>query len=779
MSLRHSILIFFMLCASHVFATHIIGGEITYKYLGNNNYKITLKVYRDCNTGQAPFDDPAVLGVFNSANSLIKTINLGNPAITQVQPYLNNPCILTPPNICVEQAIYTSNENLPPIAGGYQLVYQRCCRNGTIVNIFDPGNVGATYLAKIPDVSVTGYNSSPYFDNYPPIAVCAGFPLSFDHSATDPDGDVLVYSFCTPYEGADALNPMPQPPSAPPYGNIIWLAPYSMMNQISSTPAMSIDPNTGLLTAFPDAIGQFVVGVCVKEYRNGVQIGEDRRDFQFNVTPCEPVVLAKFNSSIGNKDTVLACGQYGITFHNTSIGDQNHIWDFGDPSTTLDVSTAQNPSYTYPGVGDYNVMLIVNPGLPCCDTATKVVSIHLPMTADFVFDTACAKKSLHFHDHSVSFDGMLTSFNWNFNDGFPSAIENPSHNFSHGGNFNVTLIAQNEFGCKDTATHQVYVYPLPIPLAGPDTTICNIDSVHLFATGGMNYSWTPNYNLSSTNIALPAASPDTSTDYIVTVIDANGCMNTDTATILIVDTVIATAGPDTTICMNEPLQLFAEGGIYYHWEPNNLVTADVAAPFVAPTSNTTFTVTSYIGSCLDVDTVAVNVLPIPVADAGPDGLINQGEKYQLQGSGVGNFIWSPPQTLINPTSDVPIAFPLNTTTYTLTLSNEFGCSSTDTVVVVVTHVHNLWVPNAFTPNGDGTNDFFIYFTKGIKQIVEMKIYSRWGELVYSMNGSDETPWDGNALDGRQLSMGVYVYDIIAETYDGDLLTRKGNITLLR
>ena len=113
-------------------ATHIIGGEMIYKHLGNNLYKITLKVYRDCNTGQAPFDDPAYIGVYNSSGVYIDSIKIGNPAISQIQPTLNNPCILTPPNICVEQAIYTINKTLPPVSGGYTLVYQRCCRNAKI-----------------------------------------------------------------------------------------------------------------------------------------------------------------------------------------------------------------------------------------------------------------------------------------------------------------------------------------------------------------------------------------------------------------------------------------------------------------------------------------------------------------------------------------------------------------------------------------------------------------------------------------------------------------------
>ncbi len=780
MKLKYFLLIINLLITTGVFATHIIGGEITYKYLGNNNYKITLKVYRDCNTGQAPFDDPAVVGVFNSQGTLLSTINLGNPAIINIPPVLNNQCITMPPDICVEQAIYTTTESFPPITGGYQIVYQRCCRNGTIVNIYDPGNVGSTYITKIPDVNLVGYNSSPSFNNYPPTAICEGMQLSFDHSATDPDGDLLVYSFCTPYEGATAALPMPQPPSAPPYGNVVWVSLFNLNNQISSSPPMAINSTTGLLTAEPNAIGQYVVGVCVKEYRNGVYLGEDRRDFQFNVSQCNPQAVAKFKTNKGIGDTILMCGQYNIKFTDISIGDQNLIWDFGVPNSTSDTSTLSQLVYTYPGIGDYIVTLIINPGMPCSDTAYKVISIHLPIQTDFISDTVCVFSASQFQDATFSPEGFINFWKWNFDDGNNSIISNPNNTYQNGGIYNVTLISSNNFGCKDTITKSVLVHSLPDINAGTDTMICDIDSVVLSANNGVIYSWSPNYYLSNSAIANPMVQPKVSTTYFVTVTDLNNCENTDSVVILVTDTVISIAGPDTTICLYQPLQLFSNNAVYYQWEPA-ILTSDpnISNPFVYPEMNTTFTVGSFIGSCFDIDSVSVIVNPIPIANAGPGGIINQGENYQLHGSGGGTYLWSPSADLTDAKADWPIAFPLNTTTYTLTVSNDFGCATQDTLVLIVTHIHDIYVPNAFTPNGDGINDFFLYFTKGIRKINELTIYSRWGEIIYSNNGYDETPWNGTTTKNQIASLGVYVYYIVAETYDGNLISKKGNITLLR
>src|SRR6202008_4466756 len=110
-----------------------------------------------------------------------------------------------------------------------------------------------------------------------------------------------------------------------------------------------------------------------------------------------------------------------------------------------------------------------------------------------------------------------------------------------------------------------------------------------------------------------------------------------------------------------------------------------------------------------------------------------------------------------------IASPLNTITYTLTATAGNGCKAMDSVTVNVTHIHLIIVPNAFTPNGDGLNDFFTFFTKGIARITSVKIFDRWGEMVYSSSGN-ETGWDGT-YKGMECQIETYVYLIVGVTYD--------------
>ena len=179
--------------------------------------------------------------------------------------------------------------------------------------------------------------------------------------ATDPDGDSLVYELFMPYHGATQFDPMPQPPYAPPYPNIQWLNPYSTNDMMGGVP-LAIDPQTGELSCTPGSLGQFVVGIKVKEYRNGQFISETKRDFQFNVVNCPNLTVASIYSP------VIVCGSYTAQFTNTSMNAATYFWNFGDGATLADTSNIFNPSYTYPDTGTYTLMLIAYSGInPACN----------------------------------------------------------------------------------------------------------------------------------------------------------------------------------------------------------------------------------------------------------------------------------------------------------------------------------------------------------------------------------------------------------------------------
>ena len=279
------VILSFGVFAPNLRATHIVGGEITYRCLGNNNFEVTLTVYRDCYNGLAPFDTLASIGVFDFLWNLKRELLIRYVRDDTIPVVLTDPCLAIPPGVCVHRSSYKAVVNLPYQIGGYNLAYQRCSRNQLIRNIPNPLTVGATYTAVIGERALQECNSSARFNNWPPVAICVNKPIDFDHSATDPDGDSLVYKLCVPYEGATQQFPIPQPPNPGPYQEVTWLPPYSLNNVLGGQP-LTIDPKTGFLTGVPNTIGNFVVGVCVEEYRKGRLLSTTRRDFQYNVADC-------------------------------------------------------------------------------------------------------------------------------------------------------------------------------------------------------------------------------------------------------------------------------------------------------------------------------------------------------------------------------------------------------------------------------------------------------------------------------------------------------------
>lgn len=274
--MKSILLLFTLLTSFSSYATHIIGGEIKYEYQGDDIYKITLLVYRDCLNGQAPFDDPGYIGIYDGSNNLVEMHTVALLQVTSIPVAAN--CAGIPSNICAEQGIYETIATLPPLTGGYTLTYQRCCRSQIIGNLVAPLDEGMTISTTIPDPALATDNNSPAFENYPPTAFCVGIPIYFDHAATDADGDSLVYEFCNGVAGADAINPMPAPAPPPPYASVIYLAPYSGAYPFNSDPPLAINAQTGLITGTPASIGVFTLGINVKEYRNGILIGEHRRE---------------------------------------------------------------------------------------------------------------------------------------------------------------------------------------------------------------------------------------------------------------------------------------------------------------------------------------------------------------------------------------------------------------------------------------------------------------------------------------------------------------------
>ncbi|MBK9175560.1 MAG: gliding motility-associated C-terminal domain-containing protein [Flavobacteriales bacterium] len=437
-------------------ATHIIGGELYYDHLGGSQYQVTLKLYRDC-TGIV-FDPSAAIGVFDGVtNELIQVQSISFPGGSFIPITLDSPCLTLPPNVCVETTSYVSLFTLPPSPNGYVLSYQRCCRTSIINNLLNPGDLGLTVTTRIPGQSIP-VNSSARFNELPPVALCLNAPLAFDHSATDPDGDSLVYSLTTPYNGGTSTAPQPNPPAAPPYALLPWGAGYSENYPMDSNPAIAIDPVTGLLTVTPTLQGNFTVGVMVQEYRSGVLLTETRRDFLFKVVACDATVTAGMAGQAASD----YCDDLTIAFVNTSNGASVWHWDFGVPGVEDDTSNVQSPVFTFPEPGTYTVTQIANPGTTCADTTSAVFMVYFSPQPFFTPPPPfCGNDPVILVAEGVF--GPNAVLQWQFGSGSvpPSSADSiVTVQFSGPGTHPVSLLV-TENGCSTVFTESIVNHPQP------------------------------------------------------------------------------------------------------------------------------------------------------------------------------------------------------------------------------------------------------------------------------------------------------------------------------
>jgi len=464
--MKQIIIILFSFLSTLSHSSHIVGGDIYYDDLGGNNYRFTVAVYRDCLSTGAAFDSPLNLAVYTSNGMLIQNVTATFPGSNVLPVVFNNPCVTPPTNICTEVAIYTAIINLPPIVGGYNVTYQRCCRGPNITNLVNPDDTGLSLLVHVPGLDTGAFNnSSPRFNNYPPLLLCNNEDLVFDHSATDPDGDQLSYSLVAPYSGASSFNPLPVPASAAPYPPVQWGGGFSSANPLGPGASINIHPTTGLLTASPNLTGLFVVGIQVEERRNGVLINKTIRDFLFRVFNCNLQLESILPVQEDLPDFVSYCQGLTVNFVNNSYGGTNYGWDFGVPGTNTDVSSAFAPSFTYPSAGIYTAMLVVNPGWPCTDTAFMTVNINLDLDVSWSSqDSLCIfGNSFDFVGSAIGPAGVV--YNWEF--GSNASQNTATGQIVNGITFDKTgfipVTVHGDVGvCNDSYTDSIYIFPEPI-----------------------------------------------------------------------------------------------------------------------------------------------------------------------------------------------------------------------------------------------------------------------------------------------------------------------------
>lgn len=827
-ALKYLLFCLFFLGTSELIATHIVGGEMTYQRTGTNTYRIRLDLYIDCLNGNSQAiasDATAIFGIFNGNTKKMLSgypISVSRKGPLRVQK-TNYNCIAVAPNACVDHYWYETNVTLPPTLDGYYVSFQRCCRNGTISNIVNPGLAGANYWAFIPDSRLFGKeNSSAVFTELPPNFLCTNTPLKFDHSAKDADGDSLVYELITPYTGGDDVNPRPDNTStngflqAPPFSQITWNTGYSASNPINGSPQMTIDPKTGFLTVVPTKVGQFVVGIVVKEYRNGKLVSQTIRDYQFNVQSCVIDVVASY--FVPKR----ICG-FKYQFVNQSSGAQRYHWDFGVLDTNNDTSNLSKPVFTYPKAGKYKVKLIAYKN-KCLDSFMAEIEVVEPAVVKLPKDTILCPGD----KYKVKSNLKADSYSWN------TGSQADSLTITKDGTYWLGITIN---GCTWYDTMKI-VYDRNIIQATGDTIYCSDDlfsrKISSTLTSNSKYLWSTNE--STADIIVTKAKK-----YYVFGTTENGCKSKDSVTISQSSPVVV-AISDTTVCLNNnalfdskisdpaatikwsngvtgktmltnvpqkyfvnvkigvcsksdtftlknfPREYFLGNDLQYCNKIDTFLTVnfpgtknvvwnnEVNSPKFHLTAPGTIKA-SWLNSnnCPESDSIIVKLFPNPNLNLGPDTVLCVSEKPILDaGPGMQSYFWhngSREQTVLARDSGL----------YWVEVKDWIGCKSRDSVLINKKKnlfPSDIFMPNAFTPNGDELNDLYPMNQFKVKgSLYTIKLYNRWGEKLVDFTSPDMN-WDGT-INGIPAPEGVYVYYVNWIGCDNYMRTLTGDFTLLR
>lgn len=561
--------------------------------------------------------------------------------------------------------------------------------------------------------------------------------------------------------------------------------------------------------------------------------------------------LAAFKFDLGIIESAISvpepfiCIPNPIEFNNDSENGNAFFWDFGDNTTSTEVS----PSHVYTDTGTYVVTLITIDTLQCFSSDTSEVVIQVSEFQGAVIipqNTYCPGDTVQLEATGGSqFQWSPANLVSNPSIANPTAIVTETTNFS--------VIVSDTCG-TDTLSFTVNVFDVTGEAFG-DTIICLGSSIQISAVDAATYLWSPAEYCDDPQVQTPTVTPTETTDFIVEMTTNDGCQLIDTVRVEVeldkpipdipdlvsickgyamqvpiggefidsylwspdynisdinssapiitgeVDTIYvigffnvcgavydsiaidvieieAEAWNDTIVCPGDPAIIYASGGVSYTWFPAGTVsTPDDSMTYVTPQVPTNYgvQVVDQFG-CIDTAYVFVDHFPLPWVIASPDfyGFIGDTIPMSASAGGLGDFLWSPNEYLSCDTCSQVTSYTENNMSYTVTFTDENGCTASDVVNIYFDGI--LYVPNAFTPNGDGFNDLFRAEGGNINEFY-LGIFNRWGELIFESEDMD-IGWDGK-YKGKFCQDGVYVWKIVYSDAQGTKKALHGHVVLLR
>ncbi len=700
-----------------VFGSHQIGSEMYYEHIGEGGwpnsklYRISIITYLKCSISFIP-DLPLKINPINYIGREIRLLSLDSIQNFEYN-FIN--CSNRPPGECYNKIFYSDTVSIREELLPFDISTTECCRDPIIDNIIAPDSFVTISHVEITNFIYEEDNNSPVFEDSKFLSLCVNEPVEFFYDVSESDGDQLIYKFCSPLG-----NTLGNGSLVPPYSTVQYLLPTYATNYPLGQGGLVINPSTGELTGTPQITGNFAVGICVDEYRNGQFLGTIRQDIAINVVACTPLLTADLASETTDpqdRAVYQLCNENSLTIQNLSspsesITDYEWYIDYPDQPLTSNLET---PTFTFDQPGIFYGHLVVNPDSLCNDTAFFLVEVS-SLDADFLmaYDT-CNAGPVDFIAAPIS-SAMVENYRWDFGDSLTTNGANPAHQYPDAGIYSVQLIVEDEFQCRDTLVQDLTWRPAPeVILVSPDIAV--------------------------------GCTPLTTTIQ-------NRSRPVDTTYQLYWE--FGDGGTDTGLA---PSHVYRNSGNY----------------------NVYLSITSPLGCFVDTvfeDLIFADLPPQADFNWSPSADPENFKEFQFMDASERALGWN----WIFDTLSIPDIRPASTYVFsdtgshevTLIVEDQYGCFDTLTQSVGVVPLQTYFLPNAFTPNGDGLNDVFVGV--GLTDYLldfRMNIFDRWGGLIFSSKDA-QGGWDGGSAPA-----GVYVYTVQYRVPRGERTEMRGEVVLVR
>jgi gliding motility-associated-like protein len=775
------------------YATHIVGGGFDVQWISGNTYQITLVVYRDC-TSETDFNKTVYIGIYDRVTHQRKdSIGITQGPVSKINPSFAQ-CVTAVPG-CTEKAIYTRQITLSPTKynnfSGYYISWERCCRNAIIKNIQSPGDASMAFYAEIPSPA-RFINSTPKLIVNPFTVLCVDNLFNYDITYTDADGDSLSYELITPLNGTldrnrpndDQFNNRPIL-NPGPYIPITWLPGFSPQEEIKGNPPLTINNVNGQITIKPSEAGVFVVGIKVKEFRNGIEIGSVNLELQFTVVNCLsnsfPTVKLYQNGNQLNTDTLYVTIpdqiKFGVEVYDADSIDTVYVTNNMDSLDYSNIGLTTNKTFnkvTYNWTWNTNCKLSNKPfhkytvtvkdkGCPIPKTTQRVFYIKVtPMPVHPSTDVLCIELqnnqsckvyfgdsarykpyfkcyNIYRADGNVNFKLIDSIFDRNAN--FYNDFNTPNYSTI---NYRYLIRVENECGFEGSISDTLGTFDqlkmLPDKQYLYNVTVKD-DEVHL--------TWNQTKELDFARYFLWKGYRNQKPEEFVMELDF--LKKTD------------------TLYLDKKVQVNDTSHCYY------VVMLDTCGNY-GPAGKI-FCTTVLRGSSKYFE----NTLYWQKFMFGDDYPV----KYDLY-KYAPNSIVRIPVGLYNDTTlnikDIDFNTDDGRYTYELdVLHQPVGWPGTiarsTSNKVSLEQKPYVFVPNAFTPNDDGVNDTWQIRDVFVKDYV-LKVYDRWGKLVFETFDKNQQ-WNGKMFDGSSAPNDAYIYILTYTGWLDEVGIEKGNVTIIR